>query len=213
MPVFKFSSRALPSPPVSSPSPRCAGRGVVWVPGSRVNRSLRPCLLAVVGNSNPKGIPASSPRLRRRSYLGLSFQQMVSTATRLRRRSFSMKRRPVTTPLGLMILLALTQGRRCARNLGLWDSIPLGLSFDGDGGVRRVFHFQLDVQVAELFRLDRRGRVGHQARAFRSFTGQSRIPTGFRPPAQGCDVGATLGYRPNSLPTPTGLRPIRLPSR
>ena len=33
----------------------------------------------------------------------------------------------------------------------------------------RLFHLQLDVQVAELFRLDGAGRVGHQTRAFRGF--------------------------------------------
>jgi hypothetical protein len=34
---------------------------------------------------------------------------------------------------------------------------------------------------------------------------EMRIPTGFRPPAQGCDAGATLGQRPAHSPTPTGL--------
>ena len=35
-----------------------------------------------------------------------------------------------------------------------------------------------------------------------------RIPTGFRPPAQGCEERATLGYPPISVTTPTGLRPF-----
>ena len=33
---------------------------------------------AVFGNENPKGIPASSPRLRRRSYLGLSSRKLAN---------------------------------------------------------------------------------------------------------------------------------------
>ena len=32
-----------------------------------------------------------------------------------------------------------------------------------------------------------------------------RIPTGFRPPAQGCDAGATLGSRPTGAPNPNGV--------
>ena len=31
-----------------------------------------------------------------------------------------------------------------------------------------------------------------------------RIPTGFRPPAQGCDAGVTLGSRPANAPNPNG---------
>jgi hypothetical protein len=51
---------------------------------------------------------------------------------------------------------------------------------------------------------------GHQA-GFCRFSGM-RIPTGFRPPAQGCDAGATLGQRPKYRPTPTGLQPICSPT-
>jgi hypothetical protein len=36
-----------------------------------------------------------------------------------------------------------------------------------------------------------------------------RIPTGFRPPAQGRDAGATLGQRTHISPTPTGLPSVR----
>ena len=36
-----------------------------------------------------------------------------------------------------------------------------------------------------------------------------RIPTGFRPPAQGCEARATLGYPSQFAPTPTGLRRLR----
>ena len=35
----------------------------------------------------------------------------------------------------------------------------------------------------------------------------SHIPTGFRPPAQGCETRATLGIPSVFGPTPTGLRP------
>lgn len=35
--------------------------------------------------------------------------------------------------------------------------------------------------------------------------GPARIPTGFRPKAQGCDEGATLGQTSNKITTPTGL--------
>ena len=41
----------------------------------------------------------------------------------------------------------------------------------------------------------------------RMFIAPSRIPTGFRPPAQGCEERATLGPPPMSTTTPTGLRP------
>jgi hypothetical protein len=37
--------------------------------------------------------------------------------------------------------------------------------------------------------------------------GHSKIPTGFRPKAQGCEARATLGHRPQTSPTPTGLCP------
>ena len=36
--------------------------------------------------------------------------------------------------------------------------------------------------------------------------GCARIPTGFRPKAQGCEERATLGKPSNIIPTPTGLR-------
>ena len=35
----------------------------------------------------------------------------------------------------------------------------------------------------------------------------SRIPTGFRPKAQGCEERATLGKRPKKITTPTGFWP------
>src|SRR6266542_1084203 len=37
----------------------------------------------------------------------------------------------------------------------------------------------------------------------------TRIPTGFRPNAQGCEKQATLGVTKEGSPTPTGLRPDR----
>jgi hypothetical protein len=33
-----------------------------------------------------------------------------------------------------------------------------------------------------------------------------RIPTGFRPKAQGCEARATLGQASQTITTPTGLR-------
>ncbi len=45
---------------------------------------------------------------------------------------------------------------------------------------------------------------------FPNFETESRpIPKGLRPPAQGCEARATLGSKPQAVPTPTGLRPFR----
>jgi len=42
---------------------------------------------------------------------------------------------------------------------------------------------------------------------------QTRIPTGFRPKARGCEARATLGQTPQRMSTPTGLCPSFLPRR
>ncbi len=47
-------------------------------------------------------------------------------------------------------------------------------------------------------------RFHHTAMRSRS----PRIPTGFRPKAQGCEARATLGKRPKKITTPTGLWPF-----
>ena len=57
------------------------------------------------------------------------------------------------------------QGKESLPTL-IWNYIRLCLR---RGRGRRLFHLQLNVQVAELFGLDGAGRVGHQARAFRGF--------------------------------------------
>jgi len=50
------------------------------------------------------------------------------------------------------------------------------------GRRRRLLHLQLDLQIAELFRLVGAGRVGHQARAFRGFRErESQRDSGLQP--------------------------------
>jgi len=82
---------------------------------------------------------------------------------------------------------AFSQGSSFLATLGCGDAIPLGLT----GGARRMLDQKQEPRITPIRPMNT--KTERLSGFIRVNRGQNRIPTGFRPGAQGCDAGATLG--------------------